>query len=87
MGEGIAEGESMTDKIAKVYKVKTGTGESMGLHFAVAYCDAPTFTLEPMYGNHAINWREDLCELATPEEEVDYWKARAFHAESKLSKP
>lgn len=70
----------MTDKLNKVYEVKTGPGASLGLHLVIAYCDAPTFTLEDTDGKQK-NWREDLCKEATQEQEVQYWKERAYTAE------
>lgn len=75
----------MTYTPNKVYEVKTGPGGSLGLHLAVSYCDAPTFTLENVSGQQ-IHWRVDLCEEVTHEEEVEYWRERALAAESRAMK-
>lgn len=76
--------KSMTDKLTKVYEVKTCSGVSLGLHRAIAYFDFPTFTLEDVSGKQ-IHWREDLCKEATHEEEVEYWKRRAIEAEKRAN--
>lgn len=72
----------MTDKLNKVYEVKTGHGDSLGLQLVTACYDAPTFTLEDVNGKQ-IHWREDLCKEATQEQEVEYWKQRALAAEKR----
>lgn len=71
------------DRLGKVVHAKTGPGASKGLHVVRAYSAHPTYRLEDALGQH-MTWAAHLCDNATHEEEVAYWKERALNAESEL---
>ncbi|MEM6326364.1 MAG: hypothetical protein AAF791_04530 [Bacteroidota bacterium] len=65
--------------------VRVNRGGSSELARVVSYTDRPTFGLQLQDGRH-ITWQAGLCEEATHEEEVRYWRERAEAAESGASR-
>ena len=51
----------MTDKaLGKIVIARTGLGHFQGIGKVIAFCDAPTYTIERPDGSR-FNWRADLC--------------------------
>lgn len=68
--------------LGKILVAKFGTG---GFNFAgrcIAYCDAPTVTVEPADGKQA-HWRADLTEVVVDNEEVALLIVRPSGLESR----
>ena len=74
------------ENLGKIVRRRLGTGETRGLCWVQSYADHPTYGLLDENGNH-ITWAVHLCDLVTPEQAIQYWKARALSAEAKLVNP
>lgn len=57
-------------------------GDNSAMHIGtyIGFMGQPTYIIQTEAGQ--VHWAESLTRVATPEETIDYWRARALAAEA-----
>jgi hypothetical protein len=72
----------MSEHTGKVVRTITNGGHVIDIGEAIAFTDQPVYLVQNAYGQRQIS-NYCLTEEATMHEQIEYWKQRALHAESK----